>query len=93
MRIHTTKRKMAIKESFAGMPYFVEAVAVSHLKRLGLEQISTSASPSKERIKQLRRVELPINRKTGIDIWLCGLGRGINEAAKEAVHNRHASIG
>lgn len=59
------------------IPYFLETLTTFHLKIHGIEYISTTKDPDPHRVKQLERVELPVNERVGVNDWLMGLGRGI----------------
>jgi hypothetical protein len=59
------------------LPYFIEAITTHHIKTTGISHISTSEGPEVVRIKQLEKVNLPVNEPVPIDRWLMGMGRGI----------------
>ncbi len=71
------------------LPYFLEAITTHHMKMEGFEYISTGPHPSYDRIKQLRRIELPLKKYVEIDIWLKNIGRGIRGYIKKPKGNRN----
>ncbi len=63
---------------FKGLPYFLEALCVTDLKRSGFTHVMTSAKPGPSRENQLTLVGLPVRTPTPIRDWLLGMGRGLN---------------
>ncbi len=61
-----------------GLPYLAEFVTTACLQSYGVNSVSTSSSPSPERIRQLRRVGLPVLEEIPIDKWLHGMLGGID---------------
>jgi hypothetical protein len=88
--------RVAIGRIASGLPYFLEAITTWHLKNKGFVEISTSTAwhlkrpafrntqeskrPDDLRIRQLEKVNLPIDEPTSADNWLRGLGRGIKSS-------------
>ncbi len=62
-----------------GLPYFMEAMALSHLRRTTsfLTRMSTSNEPSQPRRKQLLRIGITPFEPIPIRKWMEGLGQGI----------------
>ncbi len=85
--------KTAVSESYfpkppeekkmKGLGYYVEALCVNHLKKLGVTHVKTSRSPSESRTKQLRKVGLPVNELVEINAWLKAVGKGIKLRLKK----------
>lgn len=70
-----------------GLPYFPEAITTSNMKSRGFTHIMTTLPPESSRIKQLKRVGLPIGTEIPIDYWLMGLLRG-GECDREHARSR-----
>lgn len=75
---YSPKRDLA-PDSAKGFPYFVEAMAVHDLQKRGIGLVSTSDFFTEERfrLRQLARVQLPVNMGYDAQRWKAGLGRGI----------------
>ncbi len=70
------------KKAMKGMGYYLEALCLNHLKKLGVTHVKTSHSPSDDRAEQLRKVGLPTDQPVEIDKWLKALGKGIKSQLK-----------
>lgn len=67
-----------------GLGYLLSHASESNLRRRGVTHFSSSASPSEERIKQLRKVGLTPGRKYSAGRWLLAMRRGIKLARQRA---------
>lgn len=65
-----------------GLGYFLEAACVAHLKKAGVTHVSTSYGPELPRIRQLKKVGLPIQKPVEINAWLKAMAKGIQTASR-----------
>ncbi len=70
------------KGSAPGFAGWLEVHALRHLQLRGARQVMTSHDPSPARIKQLKRVSLPIDYPVGINKWIGSISRGSRNTVK-----------
>lgn len=72
-------RKFLGKKLAKKIPYFIEAVVIHYLKKMGVKSLGTSDMVSIKRESQLSECGLDPYGVTRIDVWLKGLGKGIRK--------------
>ncbi len=77
-------QKSNLNTQAPGLPYLLEAMATADLKKRGIDFVSTSRSPSEERIKQVERAGLKRLERTEINVWLAAMGRGIRSSIRSS---------
>ncbi len=78
-RFYYPKKHLKVS-NVRGIVYFLETLATSRLKKLGVTHLFYTSTASEKRRRQLNKVGLKINRKYAIDEWLAALGKGIKSA-------------
>jgi len=63
-----------LEQSLPGFGYYIEAICLNHLKKLGVTHVSTTSSPSFSRVAQVSKAKLPVGERVEISDWLKKIG-------------------